>query len=80
MADGTSRCGEIRTLFTSLPVGPGRDDVPKLLRKLALDIENTSEKFGPMYIKEFIYEVDIDGRGIWPALTVYYDIQNEDKE
>jgi len=52
----------------SNPAGPGQDDVPALLRRVADSIE----KCGPVRIADVVFHSEIDRDGVdWPSMTVY---------
>lgn len=58
------------------PVGPGQEDVPKLIRSLATTLELKAEQLGPLYIQDITYDLDGNGYGFWPSLTVYFDLED----
>ncbi|GAB3176775.1 hypothetical protein ABT214_19845 [Micromonospora purpureochromogenes] len=58
----------VRYFATANPVGPGQDDVPALLRRVA----DTIEELGPVWIQDVTFENEINEHGDWYSLTVYF--------
>ncbi|MEV4561939.1 hypothetical protein AB0K51_33855 [Kitasatospora sp. NPDC049285] len=52
------------------PAGPGCDDVPALLRRLADSIE----ALGPVDVQDVVVHWEVTEHGPWPAGTVYYHL------
>jgi len=50
------------------PSGPGQDDVPALLRRVAVTIE----ALGDVEVTDLIMHNEITAEGDWPSLTVYF--------
>ncbi|HCT77235.1 MAG TPA: hypothetical protein DGG94_07475 [Micromonosporaceae bacterium] len=50
------------------PVGPGQDDVPALLRRVAATIET----LGQVDIQDLVLHNEITADGFWYSLTVYF--------
>lgn len=54
----------------SNPRGPGQDNVPALLRRVA----DTIDEFGDVEVGDLILHSEITPDGErWPSITVYYD-------
>jgi hypothetical protein len=51
------------------PKGPGQDDVPALLRRVA----NTIEGMGAVRVQDLTFGTEITEDGPWHHLTVYFD-------
>ncbi|MEH0824674.1 MULTISPECIES: hypothetical protein [unclassified Micromonospora] len=58
----------VRYFAQANPVGPGQDDVPALLRRVA----DTIEQLGPVWIQDMTFENEINEHGDWYSLTVYF--------
>ncbi len=52
----------------SNPRGPGQDDVPALLRRVA----ETIAGLGDAWIMDLVMHNEITAEGNWPAIVVYY--------
>jgi hypothetical protein len=50
------------------PVGPGQDDMPSLLRRVA----ETVEAIGPVGVQDLILHTEVTENGPWYSLTVYF--------
>ena len=50
------------------PAGPGQDDIPSLLRRVA----ETVEALGPVEVQDLILHTEVTDRGPWYSLTVYF--------
>lgn len=50
------------------PEGPGRDDVPTLLRRVA----DTIAELGDVDILDLVMHVEVTEDGDWPSITAYY--------
>ena len=57
------------------PNGPGQDDVPSLLRRVA----DTIEGLGDVEVLDLIMHTEITEDGDWPNLTVYF-VERRDHE
>lgn len=55
------------------PEGPGQDDVPALLRRVA----DTIEGLGDIQVHDLIMHSEVTPNGDWPSLTVYFDYLSE---
>lgn len=51
------------------PKGPGQDDVPALLRRVA----DTLGKLGPITVHDLVLHTEATADGDWHSLTVYFD-------
>ena len=52
----------------SNPRGPGQDDVPALLRRVA----DTLETMGDVQVQDLVLHTDVTDGAEWPSLTVYF--------
>lgn len=52
----------------SNPRGPGQDDVPALLRRVA----ETIAGLGDAWVTDLVMHNEITAEGNWPAIVVYY--------
>jgi len=52
----------------SNPIGPGQNDVPSLLRRVAESLE----KIGPIDVQDLILHTEVTADGPWHSLTVYF--------
>ena len=50
------------------PAGPGQDDIPSLLRRVA----ETVEAIGPVGVQDLILHTEVTENGPWYSLTVYF--------
>jgi len=52
------------------PAGPGQDDVPSLLRRVA----DTLEAYGAVRVQDLVLHDrhEITDHGLWPSITVYF--------
>lgn len=50
------------------PEGPGQDDVPALLRRVAESIE----RLGPVEVQDLVLHTEVTAEGMRPSLTVYF--------
>jgi hypothetical protein len=65
----------VRHFSQTNPVGPGRDDVPALLRRIA----DTVQELGPVEVQDIVFHRDLDEDGEWcPLMTVYFHPQDDD--
>jgi hypothetical protein len=48
--------------------GPGQDDVPAMLRRVAESIEG----LGVVTVQDITFENEVTEDGLWPSLTVYF--------
>ncbi|MEV7013648.1 hypothetical protein [Streptosporangium sp. NPDC051022] len=55
------------------PKGPGQEDVPALLRRVA----DTIEELGNVEIHDLIMHNEITEDGDWPSLTVYFNCPSD---
>lgn len=55
------------------PAGPGQDDVPALLRRVADSIE----QLGPVWIQDLVLHNDVTADGDWYSVTVYFREKSE---
>ena len=53
------------------PAGPGQDDVPALLRRVA----DTLDQVGPMDVQDLVLHTEVTDAGNWHSLTVYFHRQ-----
>jgi hypothetical protein len=53
----------------SNPRGPGQDDVPALLRRVA----ETIARLGDAWIIDLVMHNEITAEGNWPSIVVYYE-------
>jgi hypothetical protein len=51
------------------PEGPGRQDVPALLRRVADSIE----ALGDVEVHDITYAVEVTAEAVEPSMSVYYD-------
>lgn len=51
------------------PKGPGQDNVPDLLRRVADSIT----ELGDVQVYDLVLHTEITDGGSWPSITVYYD-------
>lgn len=59
------------------PKGPGQDDVPALLRRVA----DTLDSMGTLYIQDIVFHSEIAQDGVdRPSLTVYFDREQTENE
>jgi len=60
----------VRSFSQANPAGPGQDDVPALLRRVA----DTIEQLGDVEVLDLVMHVEVDGgdHGYAPSLSVYY--------
>lgn len=54
------------------PVGPGQEDVPALLRRVA----TTLESFGAVDVLDLVLHTEVNGDGDHPSVTVYFEMKN----
>lgn len=66
---GVPESWTIRRFSQANPKGPGQDDVPALLRRVA----NTIEGLGPIEVQDLIMGTEITEDGFWYHLTVYFN-------
>ena len=50
------------------PAGPGQDDIPALLRRVAESVE----AIGPVKVHDLILHTEVTDSGPWSSLTVYF--------
>jgi hypothetical protein len=50
------------------PVGPGQDDVPALLRRVA----DAIEALGEVEVHDLLLHTEVNGDGNWHSVTVYF--------
>ena len=50
------------------PAGPGQDDIPSLLRRVAESVE----ALGPVEVQDLILHTEMTDNGPWYSLTVYF--------
>ncbi len=50
------------------PAGPGQDDVPRLLRRLA----DALEDYGRIEVHDLVLHNEVTAEGEWPSVTVYF--------
>lgn len=50
------------------PAGPGQDDIPSLLRRVAESVE----AIGPVEVQDLILHTEMTDNGPWYSLTVYF--------
>ena len=50
------------------PAGPGQDDIPSLLRRVAESVE----AIGPVEVQDLILHTEVTDNGPWYSLTVYF--------
>lgn len=55
------------------PAGPGQDNVPALLRRVA----DTIEQLGAVEVQDIVMHTEVDRYGYSHSLTVYYDDDGE---
>lgn len=61
----------------SNPLGPGQDNVPALLRRIA----DTIEQLGDVEIYDLVLHPKLTSDGEdWPSIIVYYDDEAADQE
>jgi hypothetical protein len=58
----------IRHFSQTNPRGPGQQDVPALLRRVADSIE----ELGPVEVQDLVLHQEVTAEGLWPSLTVYF--------
>jgi hypothetical protein len=58
----------IRHFSQANPLGPGRDDVPALLRRVADSIE----ALGSVTVQDITFGTEVTEDGLWHELTVYF--------
>ena len=58
----------IRHFSQANPLGPGQDDVPALLRRVA----DTIEALGPVRVQDVTFGTEATEDGPWHDLTVYF--------
>jgi hypothetical protein len=64
----------VRRFSQANALGPGREDVPALLRRVADSIE----ELGTVDVVGIVMQVEVDADGDWPSMDVYYIDENED--
>ncbi len=64
----------IRHFSQANPVGPGCDDVPSLLRRLADSIE----ALGAAEIQDIVIESEQTEHGAWRSGTVYFHLPEDE--
>lgn len=52
----------------SNPKGPGQDDVPALLRRVA----ETLETYGRIHVQDLVLHTEVNEHGDWHSVTVYF--------
>jgi hypothetical protein len=58
------------------PAGPGQDDLPRLLRRVA----DALEAEGPIEVLDLVVHNEITADGDWYSVTVYYsDVAEHDQ-
>jgi hypothetical protein len=50
------------------PAGPGQDDIPSLLRRVAESVE----AIGPVEVQDLILHTEVTENGLWYSVTVYF--------
>ena len=50
------------------PAGPGQDDVPRLLRRVA----DALEGYGKVEVHDLVLHNEVTADGDWPSVTVYF--------
>ena len=55
------------------PAGPGQDDVPALLRRVA----DAIAELGDIEILDLVLHSEVTEHGDWPSITVYYTTANQ---
>jgi hypothetical protein len=58
----------VRHFSQANPQGPGQDDVPALLRRVADSIE----QLGPVDVQDIVFHDEITADGEWYSMTVYF--------
>ena len=56
------------------PIGPGQDDVPALLRRVADSIE----ALGQVEVHDLLLHTEVNDDGNWHNLTVYFSSGTDD--
>ncbi len=56
-----------RHFSQSNPEGPGQENVPALLRRVADTIEAWE-----IDVQDIVYQTDVTAEGEWPSMTVYF--------
>ncbi|MFD0147808.1 hypothetical protein ACWGQ4_18855 [Streptomyces sp. NPDC055721] len=64
----------VRHFSQANPSGPGCDNVPALLRRLA----DTIEALGPVEIQDLVFHEEMTEHGSWRSGTVYYHLTEDD--
>jgi hypothetical protein len=54
------------------PKGRGQDDVPKLLRRVAAQLEAE----GAVEVQDIVLHTEIDKGKAWPSMTVYFHAED----
>lgn len=67
-----SRDWTVQHFSQANPAGPGQENVPALLRRLA----DTIEGLGEVEIMDLVMHNEITAKGDWPSITVYYKISS----
>ena len=62
----------VRHFSQANPRGPGQDDVPALLRRVADSIE----RLGPVEVQDVTFGTEVTEDGPWYSLTVYFHEQD----
>jgi hypothetical protein len=55
------------------PRGPGQDDVPSLLRRVAATLEGIPD----LNVMDLVLHDEMTGDGSWYSLTVYYSLPGD---
>ena len=58
----------IRHFSQANPKGPGQDNVPALLRRLA----DSVDELGKVEVQDITFETEITEHGNWCSMTVYF--------
>ncbi len=63
----------IRNFSQANPRGPGQDDVPALLRRVAQSIE----ELGDVRVQDVTFGTEVTEDGPWHDLTVYFHFRDD---
>jgi hypothetical protein len=62
----------LHSFSLSNPKGRGQDDVPKLLRRVAAQLEAE----GAVEVQDIVFHYETDKGKEWPSMTVYFNAED----
>ena len=63
----------VRHFSLSNPAGPDQENVPRLLRSVAQELE----RLGTVEVQDITFGNEITSEGDWPSITVYFHFASD---